>query len=187
MISRIRHLSAMALLAVLLVLPGCTGIESPTEPTLPSAPAVLPQDQLLLDDLLGVVNRTLTGLVSCPVLPYSEASAVIGPNGGQIVSGPHRLVIPPGALDRNVRITMQVPTDRVASVELLPHGLQFRRPVALTLSYKHCGLVASLAPKRIAYTTKRLEIIEFLLSLDNLLKREVTGALPHFSRYAVAW
>jgi hypothetical protein len=32
-----------------------------------------------------------------------------------------------------------------------------------------------------------MQILEYLLSLDNLWRKKVTGRLDHFSEYAVAW
>ena len=46
---------------------------------------------------------------------------------------------------------------------------------------------AGLVPKRIAYTTDGLDILSYLLSLDNFFQKQVTGRLDHFSRYALAW
>ena len=45
----------------------------------------------------------------------------------------------------------------------------------------------TLLPKRIAYTTDALSILELLASLDNPLARRVSADLDHFSTYAVAW
>jgi hypothetical protein len=55
------------------------------------------------------------------------------------------------------------------------------------MSYANCNLLGILLPKRIAYTTDQYRILEYLLSLDNLGARQVTGRLKHFSQYAVAW
>jgi hypothetical protein len=55
------------------------------------------------------------------------------------------------------------------------------------MSYANCNLLGLLLPKRIAYTTERYRILEYLLSIDNLLSKQVTGRLKHFSQYAVAW
>jgi len=55
------------------------------------------------------------------------------------------------------------------------------------MSYANCDLLGSLAPKRIAYTTDALDIVEYLLSADNLFAQQVTAELHHFSEYAIAW
>jgi len=137
-------------------------------------------------DLFGP-STPLGGLVACRMSTPASASETIGPDGGTIEVGPHVLRILPGALTSDVTITATVPADTVVRVDLQPEGLQFERPVYLTLSYADCGLVRSFLPKRIAFTTVDLDIISYLLSFDNLFAQRVTGRLEHFSTYAVAW
>ena len=100
-------------------------------------------------------------LLSCSPLPAESATQTIGPEGGTIFVGPHKVRVPEGAL---------------------------AEPARLTLSYANCGAVSWLLPKRIAYTTDDLlTIIELLISFDNVLARRVSADLDHFSTYAVAW
>lgn len=129
------------------------------------------------------------GLLACKPQPYASGAATIGPEGGTLVIGPHRLAVPAGALAAPVLITGDAPVGTVNSVRLFPEGLRFAagKPANLTLSYANCPLLGSLLPKRIAYTTDALEILTYLLSLDDLLNKRVTAGLKHFSRYAVAW
>ena len=83
---------------------------------------------------------------------------------------------------------MTAPTGQgVNAVKFKPAGLRFVTPAVLSMSYSNCSLLGNLLPKRIAYTDDNLNIISYLLSLDNLLSRRVTGKVSHFSEYAVAW
>ncbi len=75
----------------------------------------------------------------------------------------------------------------MVSVQFAPEGLAFSVPARLTLSYAALPLIPSLLPKRVVYTTDVLELLQLLLSSDDLLHREVSADLDHFSRYAVAW
>jgi hypothetical protein len=136
---------------------------------------------------VGGVAGLLNGLLQCSPLPEASATQTIGPAGGTIVVGPHQLTVPPGALATPVTITAVAPTGTVNSVRFEPSGLVFNQTASLTMSYANCGLVWSLVPKRIAYTTDLLEIISYLVSFDNPIARRVTGRLDHFSTYAVAW
>jgi hypothetical protein len=88
-----------------------------------------------------------------------------------------------------VLITARAPSDTVNSVTLGPSGLTFAagKPAQLTLSYANCSLVSQLLPQHIAYTTDLLKILSYIASVENPLAKTVTGNLPHFSRYAVAW
>jgi hypothetical protein len=129
------------------------------------------------------------GLLACNPLPYAADSTVIGPSGGTLAVGPHTLTVPAGALAAPVLITAEAPVGPVNSVRFGPEGLQFAagRFATLTLSYANCPLLGSLLPKRIAYTSDLLSILSYVISVDDLLNRRVSGSLEHFSRYAVAW
>jgi hypothetical protein len=150
----------------------------------PTAPASTPApDASLIGDLLRP-----TGLLKCSALPAASASRTIGPDGGTLTVGPHVLRIPAGALDRPTTITGTLDTGRgVNGIRFQPEGLQFNSSAYLTMSYANCNLLGSLLPKRIAYTTNLLSVVEYLLSLDNLLTKKVTGRVPHFSEYVISW
>jgi hypothetical protein len=161
------------MLSVALVLAGCTADTVPTAPPPPSAS--------LLGSLLNV------SLLRCNSLPYSSSSTVIGSAGGALQVGPHRLVVPAGALAADVLITGEVIPGTVNSVRFSPAGLVFRTPAPLTMSYGNCPLARLLPLKKIAYTNEGLGILSVLPSLDNLGASEVTGRLDHFSRYAISY
>jgi hypothetical protein len=174
----VRALAVLVL--VLLVSPSCG--EPPSAPVTPAAPIPAP-DASLIGGLLGP-----TGLLRCSDLPYASSTRTIGIAGGTISAGPHSLVIPAGALIAPTTITMTAPTGLgVNAVKFAPEGLQFTTPAVLSMSYSNCNLLGKLLPKRIAYTDDNLNIITYLLSLDNLLGKRVTGKVNHFSDYVVAW
>jgi len=169
-----RLIASVLLLAVALA---CTD-HTPTAPVAPVAP-----EASLIGSLLGA-----TGLLKCSNLPYASSTKTIGALGGTISAGPHTLVIPPGALLNPTTITMTAPTGLgVNAVKFQPEGLRFIAPAALTMSYANCSLLGKILPKRIAYTDDNLNIISYLLSLDNLLSKYVTGKVNHFSDYVIAW
>ena len=148
---------------------------SPTAPTTP--------DASLIGDLLRP-----TGLLKCSDLPAASATQTIGREGGSIAVGPHSLWIPPGALAAPTSITATIVTGQgVNGVRFKPEGLRFGSPAYLTMSYANCNLLGKLLPKRIAYTSDLLQILEYLLSVDNLLGKNVTGRVNHFSEYVIAW
>lgn len=151
----------------------------PTAPVASAPTAAAPESELLWS-LRGT-------LLKCSPLPSATASATIGASGGIIKVGPHRLVVPAGALTSPVTITASFPSDSVNRVEFQPHGLQFDRPATLTMGYAHCGALAKILPKRIAYLDANLNVLELLLSLDQLWLQQVSTRLDHFSEYAVAW
>ena len=128
-----------------------------------------------------------SGLVRCTPLSPDSATQTIGPLGGVIRVGQYQLSIPAGALDAPVVITAVAPADTVNRVQLEPQGLTFHQPASLAMSYANCSGLASLLPKRIAYTSDELVILALLPSVDDVVTRTVTGELDHFSDYAIAW
>lgn len=152
---------------------GCSGSESPTAPT-GEAP------RQLLTDALSNLN-----LLSCSKQPYASTTKTIGTAGGTISVGTHKLVIPSGALATKVTIKAEQISGSVNSVRLSPEGLKFAKPASLTMSYSNCSSLTIL--KKIVYTDEQLRLLELIPSIDNVLKKTVTGSITHFSRYAVAW
>ena len=185
---RVRSLLALLVFGLVLMTGSCSSDQSPTGV---SAPITSATDSAVTINganasLLGELLRP-TGLLKCRPLPAATASKVIGPGGGTIQVGPHSLFIPAGALDRNVTITAYAPSDDVNSVQFSPSGLDFDRSAWLTMSYANCSLLGQLLPKRIAYTSNLLNILYYILSLDNIFTRQVIGKVDHFSKYAVSW
>lgn len=140
----------------------------------------------LTGDLTGNLTDLLNSpLLICSPLDYAYDVRVIGPAGGTLKIGPHRLVIPAGALDRYTVVSGQIPLlSLTPSVKLEPHGLRFERAAQLTLSYEHCLLDLGRS-RSVVYTDDDLNILEWPKSTDSRTKR-VTGFIWHFSRYAVA-
>jgi hypothetical protein len=92
-------------------------------------------------------------------------------------------------LSRSLTITGDIPSDTVNSIRFQPQGLQFvsGHPARLSMSYANCPLLGRLLPKRIAYTTDPLQILQILVSLDDVLVKKVSAQITHFSRYAISW
>jgi hypothetical protein len=177
-----RLLTGAVLFALTLAIGSC----SERGPTTPTASLDASDNSAELLGLLGGTVQRI-GLLTCRPLPAASAQATIGAGGGTITVGPHQLVVPAGALAADVTITAYAPSGSVNRVEFQPHGLVFTRPASLTMSYANCDLLGSLLPKRIAYIDGNLTILEYLLSVDDLLRRKVTGRVEHFSDYAIAW
>jgi hypothetical protein len=177
-------MTAFFLAAMLAAGVSCTSSDSlgPSEPAAPEM-AGTQQDALLLGELLKSLKDLR--LLSCSQQQYVSVTKVVGPAGGSIVVGSHRLVIPAGALARNYTIRAEQVPYRVNSVRFSPEGLKFARPAKLSLSYANCSPLLLL--KRVVYTDELLRILELVPSIDNLRTKTVTGDIRHFSRYAVAW
>ncbi len=174
-----------ALLLAATILTSCTGGDAPTAPT--SNQTVAVSDSTANNLWLPIVTPLVRGLVACPMQEYDRTEQWVGPSGGTVHVGPHKLVIPRGALSAPVLITAEVPADRVVSVKFQPEGLRFARDAKLTLDYSSCPLARLDLFKHVAYTTNLLSILDLLDSQDNIFTAKISTDLEHFSRYAVAW
>ena len=187
--TRVTSVAVAALLMMFSV--SCSSDALPTGPSSQAAsqPAVSPLLGLPIDGILGGTTDAVTGLLTCAPQSYASASKVIGPDGGTLVVGKHTFVVPQGALKDNVLITAEAPEGNVVSVRFGPEGLKFnsRHQPTLTLDYSDCGLLVNLLPKRIAYTSDELSILDLLPSVDDLLHERVSANIKHFSRYAIAF
>jgi hypothetical protein len=185
-ISRLK-LSAL-LLTTTAVLWSCSDLSPISAPPPPPPAATVSPD--LLGGLIGTVtttlNSTVNTLLPCSPLQAATTTQTIGWAGGTIKVGPHKFVIPAGALSSPVTITASIKSEKVNRIHFSPDGLQFAQPATLTMSYANCSIVSALLPThQIVYVTPNLKILENLLSLDNLLSRSVSAKVSHFSDYAV--
>jgi hypothetical protein len=185
---RTRRFFALGLVLALSAGVSCTTSDGPTGVPL-SLPVEQPSYSLEGDGLAGdgLIDTVLgvTDLLTCTEQKYEVREETIGREGGEIKVGRHVLKIPKGALSKTVRIKAEQIRGRTNSVRFSPEGLRFAKPARLTLSYRNCASIRP--PKRVAYTNELLRILELPFSQDYPKYEYVTGAIDHFSRYAVAY
>jgi hypothetical protein len=126
-------------------------------------------------------------LLLCRPLDYDGEAAIIGPEGGELRFGPHRLTIPAGALLTRTVVTAEAPTSLMVTADFSPHGLQFQKDVELRLDYDHCTQPLLPGAFRVVYLDDLLRILETPPSEDYRSSRWIRGWLRHFSKYAVAY
>jgi hypothetical protein len=168
--SGIRHLRHALVAGAALALLSCAE-RTPVEP-----------NANLIGSLLGPA-----GMLRCTPLAADSVTQTIGPAGGTLTVGPHQLSVPAGALLVPTTITAVAPSDTVNEVRFQPEGLVFLRSPTLRMSYANCDGLGALVPKQIVYASDALDILEYLVSNDDVLSQQVTAPLQHFSVYAVAW
>jgi hypothetical protein len=128
--------------------------------------------------LVGAQGR----LRGCTPRDAQYGTATIGPNGGDIVVGNSRLVIPPGALTQTVVITATSPAGDVPSVFFEPHGLQFKRSAGLILDVSNCTDVPSAV-----YINEIGVVGDPIQAVYSTLWHTVAAPIDHFSGYEVAF
>jgi hypothetical protein len=129
-------------------------------------------------------KKTGSPLLMCDPLQYTADTKIIGPEGGDMSIGPHKLSIPRGALKQYTVVTGELPVSLNVEVKLSPHGLRFLKPPTLMLSYKHC-LVPNESWYRLVYVDDNGQILEWPFSYDAKRVGELFGWIWHFSTYAV--
>lgn len=147
---RLLGLMGGALLASAVVV-GCAD-RATTAPITPAA--TQPANSLLgglLGGVVGTVGKLLNIVVTLVERPVALNRDIVwsfdaGPNGA--LSGNRdaglSITIPPGALDRNVRITVTARAGKVYDYHFEPEGLQFAKPVILTQDVSDNSLLGGL-------------------------------------------
>ncbi len=155
----------------------------------PAGPELVSGEPITENQLATLGADSLSTLLSCKTSAVRAETKEIGPGGGELRMGSHRLVIPSGALAANTLITGGVVDTAVVAVELEPAGLRFLAPVALTLDYKDCVLPTGAGGLHLAYISfdGTPRVAEHLVAQDDRGNGNVTAVISHFSRYAVAW
>lgn len=171
------RLGLVAVIAVLLA--ACADSHVPLAPTVEEAP----QEARVVRPMLSVVEwREVKGSRS--------ATAVIGPEGGALQVGAVRFTVPPGALDRPVRIVMVVPGGRHARVQFAPSGLHFKVPARLSIGLGSAGISAQSASDMVGVYFRGSPVggqIDPLETFEVTLKNGAAEFdVPHFSGYALA-
>jgi len=183
------------MLAVVLVA-GCSRFDAPTasQPADNSTELWNPQpgDQVVPGRDVPIIEEGYWDAVYGPeVNPFMVPCRAIpiGPEGGTVVLGLHRLIVPPGALSERVLIKLANASVTSVGVDASPEGLTFALPVTLTLSFHgtqyedcvDCGAEAL----QIFYMAPDGTLEAYESTVD-LAAETVSAQLTHFSRYIIS-
>ena len=188
---------------------GCSSDRSPLAPSTDTRSAANAQPSHgLLGGLLGGVIGTVGKLVNIVVtvverpvaleqdVVWSFDAGPLGAKSGNRTVG-LSIVIPPGALDKQVRITVTARKGKVIDYHFEPEGLQFAQPVVLTQEVSS-GLLSSLlsgnrslrgayyASETLAYDPKTGTATVNELQPSVSASGYVSFQIRHFSGYVVA-
>ena len=130
----------------------------------------------------------------CEPKPEVSVTKKIGRKGGDIHVGPHTFSVPAGALDSDVVITAFAPTSSRAELKFAPHGLQFSKPVEMSISYKGC-VVPENAELGVSYIDHPGQSYSGWKGMaakkqpahDDKTTTAVSALTDHFSGYVVSW
>ena len=176
--SSFRRAAVTSLPFALIVLGAC---DSPS----PTAPQLTPT----LSRTSGRVDHQVA---ICPTTQSYRAEGTIGPRGGSIRAGNHRLTVPRGVLTTPTRFTLHAPAGREVKLELSANGAthyQFAAPVVVTISYDRCTRQHQPPTPLTAWYVddSGTRLIERMNGRDDRIRRAVTFRTNHFSTYLVAY
>ena len=212
MFSALRRVGLLATALLVLVSTAC-GTENPAAPAAPAAPSTLevsgsPPTQDLLGGLVGVVGGTVGALTntlgltstngvlrSKPLAYPITVSKTIGRAGGllSIPAAGVTVVVPPGALNGDTKITMTARAGYLLAYDFEPHGVTFNLPLTFnqSLNGTNAGLLSPLGLKLAYYSDPSLLgkttalVSELIQGVTSLLTRTFTAPIKHFSGYVV--
>jgi hypothetical protein len=118
--------------------------------------------------------------LACDVPSDLNGAAIIGPEGGTLDIGPHRLIIPAGALTKKVAVSGFIPAGSTIEVHFEPHGLQFRKPAGLILNSSSCAD----APV-VVYLNEVGVVAERIKAIFSSWWHAIAAPIDHFSVYAL--
>lgn len=127
------------------------------------------------------------GALDCSSTPVT-ASGTVGPEGGSVGAGGHRIMLPPGAVANGVAFSVTRHRSEFGLVQVLPAGQQFSTPATLTLSYEHCrgGPAAGLTPTLFRWNPQQRAWEQVTgASRHDREARTVTAQIDHLSGYAI--
>ncbi len=105
--------------------------------------------------------------------------------GGTLRMGDNRVYFPPGALAEDTTVTILREGD-TTTFELSPDGIQFQKPVTLTLEMAPLGGFGSHQPfsiPSIYYYNESTTQWENIGGVPDFSKRVISTHIEHFSRY----
>ena len=170
---RPKALALLACSALLMTSLGC----NPGNVTAPQSTAEVvtnPNFIRILSTSKGVTDLSRT----------SGASKVISAErGGTLTQGRVTLEFPAHAVDFDTEITIELTGDGTLGVELGPHGIQFNRPVTMTLDLEGTSAEGNASASSTLWYNEELDRWERVRAADGSDENRLRSELDHFSKY----
>jgi hypothetical protein len=170
----------VATLTLLLSVAACSSTEStaPQRSAATGASFSELHDGLMVPGSGGNASTAADRPLACMVPAALTDSALIGPSGGELDVGPHRLIIPPGALTTTMWLSGTVPAGNSLRIDFQPEGLQFKKPAGLILDASSCADVPN-----IVYLNEDGGIEEHIQAIFSNWWHTIAAPIDHFSGY----
>jgi hypothetical protein len=186
-----------ALVLVALLATGCSRFDAPTASSPSEADMGLwapnPGDQIIPGHDVPILEEGYweslggkgTSSVDCGFMIPPRVMR-IGPQGGVLNLGHHRLIVPPGAVNDFVWISMSNASANAVAVDCNPSPFTFNLPVTLILSYRGTQYedMDGTPPLSVIYMASNGSF-QPLPSVVDPINLTVSAATNHFSRYII--
>jgi hypothetical protein len=174
--TRVRF-TAFALLACSALLFASFGCSNPGTVTAPdSTPLVVTSP-----NLVRILSTSKSG--DGPATTQSASATISAQNGGTVSNGRVSLDFPPGALNQDTQITIEMLNDGTVGVELSPHGIQFNKPVTMSVDLRGTTAEGQGDMVDTYYWNEDAGLYETQQKLNSSSADKATAALYHFCKY----
>jgi hypothetical protein len=181
----IRRLPSLVAGAILVAGLACAGSDTTAPTRLGATTRVIADKSGNPPGSVGAPHITANGnggLQGCTPRAPQYGTALVGPSGGELIVGPHRVIIPPGALTDTVTISGTTPADADPTIILEPTGLQFKKPAGLILDASNCTDVPD-----VIYINEIGVPSDSIPAIYSTWWHTVAAPINHFSGYLVAF
>jgi hypothetical protein len=121
--------------------------------------------------------------VSQPSLASAVSTVVSADNGGVVANRFVSLEFPPGALNEDTEITIEMPDPSKMIFEFGPHGIQFNKPVVMTVDLTRTNAVGMADETITLWFNEEMGWWEPVEKIESGGPNEPRSALEHFSKY----
>ncbi len=168
-------LACLACLTLLFSVLGCN-----TENVTAPAPA---PERIVTNPNFVVILSTPKNAVR-PAFSSSVSNVVSAENGGSVANDFVSLSFPPGALNEDTEITIEMPDPGKMIFEFGPHGTQFNKPVVMTVDLENTSAAGMSDNTETLWFNDEMGWWEPIKKIDSSDDDSAKSELEHFSKYA---
>ena len=171
--------NALALLACSALLVASIGC-SPGTPTDPSS---TPQNVVVSPNFVRILSTSDKSGDQLHLVSGLTSKVISAENGGVISNGRVTLEFPPFALSKDTEITIEMLNDGTLGAELGPHGIQFNRPVTMTMDLEGTNAEGNSDAVDTFWWNSDDNWYEKVPKVDSGTPNATSATLQHFSKY----
>lgn len=130
------------------------------------------------------ILSTSKGANDAPQPAAFVSQTISAAHGGAITNGRITLYFPAGALDQDTEITMEMFTDGTLGAEFGPHGIEFNKPVVMSMDLTGTSAEGLADITSVLYDNEELGRFERMERTPSGDASLVSSLLNHFCKYS---